>query len=104
MIRRHHAVRHSFTVIHSVDVTPQQAGEHDAEIAVSDEDHMSWHFCENHCSGNVIDRLADIHETHPGVRHTCAVHSADFIGRFDTLEEARNAGGGALPLDEPIVE
>lgn len=78
--QRYHIVKHTFSVIHQID---------------ADYPCPEFHFAENRCSQNVVDALhaAVEVESEFHICSTCCSHRAEYVGAYDTLEEAEDAGG-----------
>ena len=89
-----YVVRHSFLVVHTAET--EDPGEGYGEYP----DGLSWHFTENRCSGNVVDDLACMTGLEDGVCRVCSGHSAKFLGRYASVEEARKVHPFAVDLHE----
>jgi len=80
--KRYHVVKHTWTVVHEYPVKYDES----AEFALT----------ENHCSINTVEALHGVNEICESLCNVCYGHKAEYVGVFDTMEEAvRNQ---AIPL------
>ena len=78
---RYHVVKHTITLIHEYPAKYDES----AEFALT----------ENHCFGNVVNRLHEAEAVYEefSLCSICASEKAEYVGRFDTVGEAEEAGG-----------
>lgn len=90
--KRYYVVRHTWTVIHEGESWDDDPNE----------DHLgSFHFAENTCSANTIDDLAKL-VNRPENERVCVVchgHEGKYLGRYDTLEQAKAAHRDGIDLN-----
>lgn len=90
--KRYYVVKHTWSVIHEAKTAD----------APGDEDHLGWHFAENSCSMNTARSLAEVAErdSDNSVCNMCAGHHGEFLGRYETAEDAEAAHPESVPLYE----